>query len=116
MHRSAENTLIRGHDHGPEPISLSFQCIDFSSISFEVEMAGMQFGGCSSWFGWCAGKGMVRRESAMISGINRIFDDQFEHVIDRKILLRGTFWVSTALPLALFKILDYLLDLRNYRC
>ena len=76
----------------------------------------MQFGGCSSWFGWCAGKGMVRRESAMISGINGIFDGQFEHVIDRKILLRGTFWVSAALPLALFKTLDYLLYLRKYRC
>jgi hypothetical protein len=54
-------------------------------------MAGMQSGGCSSWFGWSAGKWMVRPESAMISGINRIFDGQLEHVIDRKILLRRTF-------------------------
>jgi len=39
MRRQAENTHIRGHDHGPEPISLSFQCIDFSSISFEFNRA-----------------------------------------------------------------------------
>jgi hypothetical protein len=39
MRRPAENTLFRGHDHGPEPISLCFQFIDFSSISFEFNRA-----------------------------------------------------------------------------
>jgi len=115
-HPLTKNTRFRDHGHGREPISVSCLFVDFSSISFEVEMAGMQFGGYSIWFGWCAGKGLVRQESAMISGINRIFIGQLEHVIDRKILLGGPFGFFVALPLALFKIWDYLLYIRKYRC
>ncbi len=74
VHPLAKNTSIRDHGHGREPISVYFLFIDFSSISFEVNMAGMQSGSCSSWLGWSPGNGMVGRESAMISGINRIFD------------------------------------------